>query len=292
MASEILFKYYACNTRKEVLQKVYDTIIADSTNWEVIHEEGGYDSSSPADQDYIVLEATTPHPGTEYHMQILLCARDAISASATFGGSAGTKWTILDDSFAMIVSRDGGWNSTSKDFSDNPGTLPERQQNFPGSASATPGYSVSCGTTADEFWIKGQETSIVFCLAVGMLQRYATTGTQRRIAAFFGLLNLSGNTSESWSNTTTPVGAVPNADDDGWNSAVTDVTALRIDTYPADSESGEYIERYLEVFRIPTGGCYGRWKSLMRVGTSVAGRSTFNSATRMVSSGVSFPWEA
>lgn len=290
MASNILFKFFGCTTRKEVIQKVYDVLIAGDTNWEVVHEEGGYSSSTPADQDYIVIGAKTAHPGTAYKMQILLCARDAASGTATFGGASGTKWTIQDDSFAILVSRDGGWNATSKDFADNPGSLPEKQIDFAGSTSATPGYSVSCGTTEDEFTLTGQEAGVVFSLTVGMLVKFTTGGTQRRIAAFFGVLTLNGSTSNSWANTSSPAGWAPNADDDGWVNAVTDVTGLRIDTYGIDGETGEYVERYLEVYRLTVGGTYGRFRSLYRVASTLVTRDTFNSQTRIVSNGVSFPW--
>jgi len=290
MAANILFKFYSCTTRKEVIQKVYGTILAGDPHWEIVHEEGGYSAGTPADQDYIVIGAKTAHPGTSYKMQILLCARDASSGTATFGGASGTKWTIQDDSFSVVVSRDGGWNATSKDFADNPSSLPEKQIDFVGSTSATPGYSISCGITEDEFTLTGAEAGTVISLTVGMLQKYPSGGTQRRIAAFFGVLTLNGSTSNSWSSTTSNAGWVPNPDDDGWLAAVTDVSGLRIDTYPTDSETGEYIERYLEVFRLPSGGCYGRWRSLMRVSSALATRDTFNSSTRIVSNGVSFPW--
>lgn len=290
MASNVLFKFYGCTTRKEVVQKVYDTVYAGDPNWEIVHEEGGYSSSSPADQDYIVIGAKTAHPGTAYKMQILLCARDNATGTATFGGSAGTKWTILDDSFAIVVSRDGGWNATSKDFADNPSSLPEKQVDFAGSSSATPGYSVSCGTSEDEFTLTGQEAGTVFSLTVGMLVKFVAGGTQRRIAAFFGAMILNGSGTNSWSNTSSPCGWAPNADDDGWVNAVTDVSGLRIDTYATDGETGEYIERYLEVFRLTVGGTYGRFRSLYRVSSALVTRDTFNSQTRIVSNGVSFPW--
>jgi len=291
MSTNILFKFYSCTTRKEVLQKIYDTLTAGDPNWEIVHEEGGYSAGTPADQDYIVIGAKAAHPGTAYRMQILLCARDTATGTATFGGASGTKWTILDDSFSVVVSRDGGWNATSKDFADNPGTLPEKQIDFAGSSSATPGYSISCGTTEDELTLTGAEAGTVISLTVGVPQAYSSSGTQRRIVAFFGFLSLTGNASNSWANTSSPCGWVPSADDDAWVSAVTGIIGLRIDTYPTDSETGEYIERYLEIYRLPSGGCYGRFRSLMRVASTLATRDTFNVNTRIVSNGVSFPWE-
>ena len=68
-------KNYSCSTRKAFLLRLYNLIAAGDANWSIIHEEGGYDSGAPADQDYFVLECDTAWgDGSGIKQQILFCA--------------------------------------------------------------------------------------------------------------------------------------------------------------------------------------------------------------------------
>lgn len=285
-------KHYTCTTRKEVLQRVYDHLVAYPTNWTVIHEEGGYSSSTPADQDYFVIECNTPWGDADVHQQLLLCARDAASSTATFGGSAGTKWTISDDSFSFVYSPDGGWSSTSKDFADRVGSLAEKQVDWDNSTSATPGFDVSIVTTPTEFLLFGLEASTT---AIGLFAGTITSVDSsvvdaRPCAIYWGIVSL-GAANYTWSATTLPAGYVPNDSRSGWLTATTEASGTRIDTYGASKNGGAYVELPLPVYSVSVAKYAGTFQSLRRVSTALANGDVSSAGDRVAYAGVTFPWE-
>lgn len=291
MATNILFKNYTCSTRKEFLQKIYDTLASDP-NWTVIHEEGGYDTSSPADGDYFVVECDAGWADDgSVHQQLLFCANDNSTTTKTFGGSAGNKWTILDDSISVIYSPDGGWNGTTKEFSDNAGSLVEKQIDWDPSTTATPGLTMSAATTANAIMWWGIEASTQVGGFAGELD---TTDSDvedpRPCAVFWGYGHLSPSTSYSWAHVSNVAGYTPNQDRDGWYSAVSDSSGTRIDTYGQAKQSGAWVQWPLPVYSVSPARMAGTFGIIKRISTSVAAGDENADHTRVVLNGITFPW--
>lgn len=284
-------KHYTCNTRKEVLQKIYDYLVAGDDNWEVVYEYGGYDTSTPADADFFVIGAKTAWgDGSGLKQQLLLCANDNTTTTKTFGGSANNKWTIADDSFSFIYSPDGGWDDTNKDFSAVTTSLTEIQKDFDAVNTATPGYDLCVMTTVDEFMFTAIETTSPIGLFAGAITSLDDSANDPRpCALFWGNLTLSSATNNNWGATL--AGNVPNAARDGWYTATSESSAAKLDSYGTTKIDGTYVEMPLPIYSVSSPKFAGVFKSLRRVSTARANGDVSSAGDRIAFGGITFPWE-
>jgi hypothetical protein len=287
-------KDYICTTRKQFLQKVYDVISAGDANWEIIHEEGGYDSGAPSDQDYFVLQCKTAWADDGVtKQQILMCARDAASGSGTFGGAGGVDWTITDDSFSFIYSPDGGWNVTTKNFSDRAGSLTEHQIDYCPSTSSTPGIVASIVTAPDAIMLFGLFGTAYCAMYAGAITSLDSAADDPRPCHMFWGLGQLNDTSLFWgydSANTSCQGFVPNAARTAWSYAHTNLLGEHISTRQRTKNGNKWAELPMLVYDSSNTSVAGVLTHVRRTSQNLTAGSSSSDGTRISSYGISFPW--
>lgn len=287
-------KNYSCSTRKAFLLRLYNLIAAGDANWSIIHEEGGYDSGAPADQDYFVLECDTAWgDGSGIKQQILFCARDATIGSATFGGAAGTKWTITDDSWSFVYSPDGGWNAGTKEFSDRVGSLVEKQVDYCSSTSATPALIGSIMTAPEALLLLVSVAGTWLALHVGALDSLDGAVVDARPGCLFWGQCDPADAGNKWgydADDATAAGYVPNAARDGWDTACTMARVTLLDLRQTSKVGNAYVELPLLVFDSTTLRVAGYMKDVRFVSYNLTSGTEATDGTRISRSTFTFPW--
>jgi hypothetical protein len=287
-------KNYVCSTRKEFLQKIYDVLNAGDANWSIIHEEGGYDSGSPSDGDYFVIECTTDWDDAAVAQQLVLCANDG-SSHLTFGGVGGADWPVEDDDWSFVYSPDGGWNASTKNFSDRVGSLTEKNIMWGPSSSSIPGIVGSFVSAPDAFIIHMTCDSNILLLYAGKITSLDSAADDPRPCHFFwGRGDLSRGNAQCWGYylaTTSCQGFVPNAARDDWEySFVTYEYYEALDTHTMTKNGSKWVELPMVVYDSSTLRVAGAIEHVRRVATSLTYGMESNDGTRVAYDGISLPW--